>query len=121
MQVVRLFTGADGQSHFEAVEIELGPASSEGRLSAARPARDAVFAETPPGTDPGWHTAPHRQYVVTLGGELEFMTRDGATQRIGPGDVLLAEDTTGGGHCWRILGDAPWRRLYVRLDPANAG
>jgi len=31
--------------------------------------------------------------------------------------VLLAEDTAGSGHKWRLLDDAPWRRLYVELDP----
>ena len=64
----------------------------------------------------GWHDAPRRQYVVTLTGELEFSTHDGTVFRIGPGDVLLAEDTTGGGHSWRTLGDDPWRRVYVALD-----
>jgi hypothetical protein len=32
--------------------------------------------------------------------------------------VLLAEDTTGSGHRWRIIGDEPWRRAYVIL-PAS--
>ena len=31
-------------------------------------------------------------------------------------DVLLAEDTTGGGHSWRIIGPDAWRRAYVELD-----
>ena len=116
MRVIRLFTGDDGESHFESLTVPLGAPSSEGRLSSEHPAHSAMFAETPPGTDPGWHTAPCRQYVVTLTGELEFITRTGASQRIGQGDVLLAEDTTGAGHHWRIIGDEPWRRLYVRLD-----
>jgi hypothetical protein len=29
--------------------------------------------------------------------------------------VILAEDTTGGGHRWRLVDDAPWRRVYVEL------
>ena len=32
------------------------------------------------------------------------------------GDVLLADDTTGTGHRWRLIDDAPWRRLYVELE-----
>ena len=35
---------------------------------------------------------------------------------ITPGDVLLAEDTTGSGHEWRIVGPDPWCRAYVSLD-----
>jgi hypothetical protein len=29
--------------------------------------------------------------------------------------VILAEDTTGGGHRWRLVDDEPWRRVYVEL------
>ena len=32
-----------------------------------------------------------------------------------PGDILLAEDTAGGGHTWRLVDDQPWRRVYVVL------
>jgi hypothetical protein len=32
-----------------------------------------------------------------------------------PGDILLAEDTAGGGHSWRLVDDPPWRRVYVVL------
>jgi len=76
----------------------------------------ASFAETPPGGTLEWHTAPVRQLVVTLSGTLEFETRDGERFVLRPGDVLLAEDTLGHGHSWRLIDDAPWRRLYVVLD-----
>lgn len=53
--------------------------------------------------------------VVTSSGTLEFVTRGGETFSIAPGDVLLAEDTAGGGHRWQLVDDQPWRRLYVQL------
>jgi hypothetical protein len=31
--------------------------------------------------------------------------------------VLLAEDTAGSGHSWRLVDDQPWRRAYVILAP----
>ena len=52
---------------------------------------------------------------MTLSGTLEFTTRDGETFILKPGDVLLAEDTTGSGHRWRLIDDQPWRRMYVEL------
>jgi uncharacterized cupin superfamily protein len=55
------------------------------------------------------------QYVITLSGTLEFTTRDGETFVLRPGEVLLAADTTGTGHCSRLIDDQPWRRLYVEL------
>jgi hypothetical protein len=60
-------------------------------------------------------TAPLVQYVITLSGTLEFTTRDGETFVLRPGEVLLAADTTGTGHRWRLVDNQPWRRLYVEL------
>jgi hypothetical protein len=44
-------------------------------------------------------------------------TRDGEMFIIRPGDVLVATDTVGSGHKWRLIDDAPWRRCYVVLKP----
>ena len=37
-----------------------------------------------------------------------------------PGDILLAEDTAGGGHRWKLVDDHPWRRVYVVLAAGAA-
>jgi uncharacterized cupin superfamily protein len=115
IRFVHLVTGPDGQSHVRDELVDLA-ASDHDQVSAWQPARGVRFEETPAGSTLGWHTAPRRQYVLTLSGRLEFTTRDGDVFEIGPGDVLLAEDTSGGGHSWRIVGDEPWRRVYVALD-----
>ena len=44
------------------------------------------------------------------------LMRDGETFTLSAGDVLLAEDTAGSGHRWRLIDDAPWLRLYVELE-----
>jgi quercetin dioxygenase-like cupin family protein len=106
IRCIRLWTGADGLSHVEETAI------ADGTLQAATGLR---FAETPAGSALDWHTAPQRQYVLTLSGTLEFVTRDGEGFLLRPGDVLLAEDTAGSGHRWRLVDDAPWRRVYVTL------
>ena len=53
--------------------------------------------------------------MITTSGTLTFDTRGGDTFIIRPGDVILAEDTIGGGHRWRLVDDQPWRRVYVEL------
>jgi uncharacterized cupin superfamily protein len=76
-----------------------------------------------------WHQDPVPCFVITLSGTLEFKTKSGATFIIRPGDVLLAQDNSGTGHKWRLIGDDPWRRAYVVYDndtdlgfkPASAG
>jgi len=74
-----------------------------------------TFEESARGSSLSWHNAPARQYVITLCGTLEFETRLGERLTVASGDVLLAEDTTGGGHRWRLVDDQPWRRVYATL------
>jgi quercetin dioxygenase-like cupin family protein len=75
------------------------------------------FQETPAHSSYDWHTAPEQQFVITLSGTLEFITRDGEKFVLRPGDVLIADDNLGSGHRWRLIDDQPWRRAYVVLKP----
>jgi quercetin dioxygenase-like cupin family protein len=47
----------------------------------------------------------------TLSGTLEFDARGGERFTIRPGDILLAQDNTGTGHRWKLIGDEPWPSL----------
>ena len=58
-----------------------------------------------------------RQLVITLSGVLDFETRAQRHFILKPGVILLAEDTAGGGHAWRLTDAEPWRRVYVVLAP----
>jgi quercetin dioxygenase-like cupin family protein len=115
IRCVRLWTGDDGQSHFEQGWIDLPSGDRGDAVSGVVEAVSISFRETHEGGAFDWHDAPVRQLVLTLSGTLEFETRGGERFTLAPGDVLLAEDTTGGGHRWRSLGDIPWRRAYVIL------
>ena len=102
MKVTRLYTGADGQSHFEEIEVE---------TNKLQPGDGIVFRDGTPDHVNGWHRAPRRQYVINLSGETEVEIGDGTKRRFGPGEVLLAEDTSGQGHISRDVGTQP--RLFV--------
>ena len=84
------------------------------------PCDSVRLAETEPGGVYDWHPAPRRQVVVTLAGTIEFTFGNGEVLLVKPGDVFLAADVEGRGHKWRIVGDEPWRRLYVHIDKAPA-
>ena len=104
MQVVRMYTGADGQSHFEEVDLPFD-LSQEAQRTDIQGSLGIQFVSQPPGFVIDMHPAPRRQYVITLQGQVEIVLGDGTTRRFGPGDVFLAEDLTGEGHITRIVGD----------------
>ena len=111
MGIFRLYTGDDGQSHIEEMDVESHP-----DLATLQSSTGVSFRETPAGSFSDWHNAPRRQYVITLSGEMEIGLGDGSTHRFGPGTALLAEDLTGQGHTTRNPGDAPRLGATVRLS-----
>src|SRR5207245_9257371 len=60
-----------------------------------------------PGYVLSWHCAPRRQYSISLSGQAEIEVGDGTVARVGPGDVVLAEDLTGQGPVPRVAGGEP--------------
>jgi quercetin dioxygenase-like cupin family protein len=115
IRCIRIWTNKDKTSCFEEGSLSLPSGKDGDAIGKAFPAASISFRETQPKDALAWHDAPTHQLVLTLGGTLEFETRAGKTFVIRPGDVLLAEDTTGSGHRWRVIGDEPWRRAYVIL------
>lgn len=117
IRCVRLWTGEDRNSRFEDGYIGLDAGARGDLLSGTLAATGISFEETKSGGTFAWHVAPVRQLVITLSGTLDFQTREGEHFILRPGDILLAEDTVGSGHSWRLTDDQPWRRAYVILAP----
>src|SRR5574337_227749 len=106
MKITRIYTGKDGESHFEEIEVQAE------KLQAAE---GIMFRVGPPGNVQDWHPAPRRQYVITLSGQAEIETGDGTVRRFGPGNIMLAEDTTGRGHITRVVGGQPRHYVFIPL------
>lgn len=102
-KITRLYTGADGQTHAEEIEVKFGPNGSDPFKLAA--GAGAEIRRAPPGRVADWHTAPRRQYVITLSGHGEVELIDGTKIPLGPGSIDLAEDLTGKGHITRVVGN----------------
>jgi quercetin dioxygenase-like cupin family protein len=84
-------------------------------LSATVPVKTLQFRRTNKDYDLDWHPAPSRQYVVTLSGESEIELDGGRKLRLGPGHILLAEDTTGQGHISRAIGSGDRISIFIPL------
>jgi hypothetical protein len=109
MQFCRLYSGEDGKSHFEDLQQEAGGQYFLTNLAA----RTLVFKNDTNRDDlHGWHTAPRRQWCITLSGNVEIGLGDGTKRTFGPGDVFLAEDVTGQGHTAKPTN---WVRAFVHL------
>ena len=54
--------------------------------------------------------------MINLDAAVEIETGDGTKRTLGPGEVLLAEDTTGQGHISRAVDGQPRRSIFVTLD-----
>ena len=105
----RLYTSADGNSHFADEELPLaksGSPGAEGSLAVNRlgDIKGAMVASLPAGATEDWHVAPRRQFMFCLRGIVEVTAGDGTKRRIKPGEFLLLEDLTGKGHVTHSAG-----------------
>jgi hypothetical protein len=112
VQFYRLYSGSDGQSHFQA--LDAGKASEF--FNKTRDAKSYLFRDDFAPHIVNYHCAPHRRWVITLSGSVEIGVGDGSRMTFHPGDVLLAEDTTGQGH---TATPHDWVRVYVDLEEAK--
>jgi hypothetical protein len=77
MKITRIRSTENGGSRFEDFSVPLRDASEIGRLSAPEPAESVIFRENEPDYDYDWHSAPCRQYIVLLDGEIEIEVTTG--------------------------------------------
>jgi hypothetical protein len=114
-KITRLYTGPDGQTHAEEIDVKFGPGGTDAfkLMSGA----GAEIRRARPGRVADWHTAPRRQYVITLSGHGEVELIDGTKIELGPGSIDLAEDLTGKGHITRVIGNED--RVTVAIPVAD--
>ncbi len=115
MLVTRIYSGDDGQSHFEELDLPLA-ISDAGAMSTAIP-MDSIFVRDTSEAGPevwDYHVAPRRQFAFHLRGVTEIEVGDGTKRRFGPGDLLLADDQTGQGHISREI-EGPRLQIFAQL------
>ena len=113
--IVRVYSDSNGDSHFEDLQIPLADEGMIGKLSKVHPVDGLIFREVEPTYDWDFHTAPERQYIVLLDGEIEIETSLHEKRIFKPGDVLLVEDISGKGHKTRNLQPVKRRSLFIRI------
>src|SRR5437016_9788948 len=114
VMITRLYTGPDGQTHAEEIEAKFAPAGGNDVYKLMATA-GAELHRAPPGRVADWHTAPRRQYVMTLSGHGEIELMGGKKIEVGPGNIELAEDLTGKGHITRTMGNEDRVTIQIPL------
>jgi hypothetical protein len=115
LQVVHVFSDADGVSHITDKQIPLfEPAAA--RLTHLTKVKSVAFRILPVGFFNDWHTIPGRRYIIILSGMVEVGAADGQIRQTGPGCVTLHEDIEGKGHTTRVTGDSPAIVAFIPIE-----
>ncbi|MBT8508849.1 cupin [Methanomicrobiaceae archaeon CYW5] len=106
----RIYADSQGDSHLDVVTVgqslaQGAPPAAPFYISEDRAASKYRFYTFEPGWIGELHPAPTRQFLALLSGEVEVETTDGTIRRLGPGDLILLEDTSGKGHVTKNTGD----------------
>jgi hypothetical protein len=115
VRVTRIYTGPDGKTKVEELQIPLSPRDQGSDVSGSVALTTLQVRRTNQNYFLDWHPASRRQLVVTLSGESEIELEGGRKIRLGPGHILLAEDTTGQGHISRAVGSKDRITLDIGL------
>lgn len=106
VRLTRIYSGSDGQSHAEEVDVALLPRAGRAGYAQSEAVRAASLqvVRAAPGYVADWHAAPERQYLITISGHGEIEVTGGRKIPMEPGRILLVEDVTGKGHLTRTVG-----------------
>jgi hypothetical protein len=116
VKATRLYTGADELSHVEQVDVKFFPVTgapptveeSEHLLTTK-----SYVVRLASGFFEDWHNADVRRYVIPVSGRAEIEVAGGQKFLVEPGRIYLAEDLTGKGHTFRVVGVNDWVALFV--------
>ena len=119
----RVVSTDDGASAFEDAELHLNEQHVADGLppmfvGALGPAPGVAFLRSA-SFDSEPHPASEQQWVVMLRGVIEVQVSDGTSRQFGPGDLVLATDTSGRGHVTVSVGDPPFEGLIIPSVPAG--
>jgi quercetin dioxygenase-like cupin family protein len=119
VKYARVYADQNGDTHVEDVDVEMSladfaPPAPPVYLSAFMESAQVGFLRMPAGWTSPPHASPRRQLVFVLSGEAEAAVSD-EVRRMGPGGIVLLEDTTGKGHATRVIGDEDVLLALVQL------
>jgi hypothetical protein len=104
----RVYTGTDGRSHVE--NIELNAKSVLEKVTGAR------VSVSQPGSFSDYHVGPERRYIINLTGGGQLQVAEGKVD-LAPGTIEYIDDLTGKGHTTANVGKEP--RVSIQFQFAD--
>jgi hypothetical protein len=116
MRIHNIYVDDAGETHWRDIEVEWAETTASGKLSKRLPATGIIFRQTRGDYDLDWHPAPRRQYIINLDAGVSISASDGETRHIGPGEIILVEDTHGKGHCSKAIEGKLRHSIFVPIE-----
>ena len=115
-KVTRLYSGDDGESHFQDIYIETPNQSGIGGISEQMDCKGFYMRTMPHDYVVGFHNSDRRQFLVVIQGAIEMSVANGEKRIFNVGDIILCEDKTGNGHTSRGVGPDDRISLFLPLE-----
>jgi hypothetical protein len=112
-----MFTDATGESAIRRVELPV-PQALQSQWLLRRPAERVTMGSMAPGYLLEYHVANQPNILIPLFGTLVVKLKDGSEWEFRHGDILFAEDCSGGGH---ISGAGPDGCFSVSVQVPKTG
>ena len=112
MGISRLYTGSDGLSHIEDIDLDSHP-----ELQELQKVEGIWIAKCPAGPTLPQVPEPAKRWMVVLSGRFEAGLPDGSKHQYVAGDIRLVEDTTGPGHTSRFV--EPTAFMVIEVEPGH--
>ena len=96
MGIFRMYTGDDGQSVMEELQLD------DPILESLKTCTGSSIQINEPTEFSEMHPAPRRRWMSMLSGQIDIQLADGSVHSFGPNDLRLWEDVTGTGHKTRF-------------------
>jgi hypothetical protein len=100
----------------EQVDVKFSPvAGAPATVEQSEPVKTSksYIVRLAPGFFEDWHNADARRYVAVISGRAEIEVAGGQKFSAEPGQICIAEDLTGKGHTFRVVGTDDFVALFV--------
>jgi hypothetical protein len=116
IELWHVYSTPDGESHMRQVEVPVSMRPNGHFSTEMFNVQGATLRRIPAAFSADWHPISRRQLIVTISGEGEVETSDGAILVSRPGVVELLEDFNSKGHLVRGRGSEDRVALFIAID-----